>query len=163
MAEYSWLKWPEETEPAYSAFRIYLEMGPGRSAVEVARVLKKSKSMVDNWSCNHRWRDRVRDFDNHVAMAETDGLVNQVAEMRDANIALMDKLRGLLDLRLDDFIMARKDPTVGWTQALMAMAKIESNALLLGDRAQQSKTSEAITKVEALMAELDERIQGAAG
>jgi hypothetical protein len=42
------------------------------------------------------------------------------------------------------------------------MAKIEQNSLLLSDRAQTSKTSEAVAKVEALMAELDERIQGAA-
>lgn len=163
MARYSWMQWEEETDQAYKGFQIYLKMSGRRSPSEVAREMKLSKSSIDNWSANFRWRDRVRDFEDHVAMAETDGLVNQVAEMRDANIALMDKLRGLLDLRLDDFIAARKDPTVGWTQALMAMAKIESNALLLGDRAQQSKTSEQVAKVEALMAELDEKIQRSSG
>jgi hypothetical protein len=160
MANYSWLKWEEETDQAYKGFQVYLNMGAKRSAADVAREMKLSKSSVDNWSANFRWRDRVRDFDNHVALAETDGLVNQVAEMRDANIALMDKLRGLLDLRLDDFILARKDPTVGWTQALMAMAKIESNALLLGDRAQASRTSDQVAKVEELVAQLDEKIRG---
>jgi hypothetical protein len=95
-------------------------------------------------------------------LPETDGLVNQLAECRDKNLALIDKLRDLLDMRLDDFIKGRKDPTMLWTQALTAMAKIEQNSLLLSDRAQTSKTSEAVAKVEALMAELDERIQGAA-
>lgn len=161
MAEYSWLKRVTESEPAYSAFRTYLEMGPGRSAAETARVLKKSKSGVDQWSMKHDWRERVRDFDNHIALAETDGLVNVVSEMRDANVALMNKLRSLLDLRLDDFMSKRDDPTVRWTQALMAMAKIEANALLLGDRAQASKTSEEIVKIESLVAELDDRIRGA--
>lgn len=160
MAEYSWLKRPNESEPAYSAFRAYLEAGPGRSAAETCRKLKKSKSLVDGWSRTHDWRDRVRDFDNHVALADTDGLVHQVSEMRDKNIALMDKLRGLLDLRLDDFVTKRDDPTVRWTQALMAMAKIEANSLLLGDRAAMSKTTEQVAKVEEMMAELDDRIRG---
>lgn len=160
MAEYSWLKRPTESEPAYAAFRTYLETGPGRNAAETARSLRKSKSLMEEWSHKHEWRARVRDFDNHVAMADTDGLVQQVSEMRDKNIALMDKLRSLLDQRLDDFIAGRKDPTMLWTQALTAMAKIEQNSLLLGDRAATSKTTEQVAKVEELVAQLDERIRG---
>lgn len=164
MAEYPWLRRVEETEPAYSAFRVYLDMGPQdeRNITEVARRLKKSTSLIQGWSSRHSWRERVAAFDNHLAAAETDGLVNQLAECRDKNLALIDKLRDLLDMRLDDFIKGRKDPSMLWTQALTAMAKIEQNSLLLSDRAQTSKTSEAVAKVEALMAELDERIQGAA-
>lgn len=161
MAVYSWLSWPEESEPAYSAFQLYLH--GERDVSEVARRLKRSRSTVEKWSANFRWRDRVRDFEDHVAMAETDGLVNQVAEMRDKNIALMDKLRTLLDRRLDEFLIVGKDPTMLWTQALMAMAKIESNALLLGERAQVSKTSEQVTRVEELVAQLDERMRGTSG
>lgn len=157
---YSWLKRPTESDPAYAAFRTYLEMGDTRSSRDCAAVLKKSTSQIDKWSAVHDWRERVRDFEHHVAMADTEDIVSQVVQMRDKNIALMDKLRNLLDQRLDDFIARRLDPTMLWTQALTAMAKIESNSLLLGDRAATSKTTEQVAKVEELVAQLDERIRG---
>lgn len=163
MAAYSWLKRPTESDPAYAAFRTYLEMGDTRSSRDCARVLKKSTSQIDKWSSANDWRERVRDFEHHVAMADTDDIVSQVVEMRDENIALMGKLRGLLNLRLDDFIRDRKDPSMLWTQALTAMAKIEANSLLLGDRAATSKTTEQVARVEELVAQLDERIRGRAG
>jgi hypothetical protein len=75
-------------------------------------------------------------------------MVHALAETRDKNLALMDKLRGLLDSRLDDFIARRDDPTIRWTQACIAMTKIEANSLAMGET---KKSSEKIEKIEALV------------
>ena len=78
------------------------------------------------------------------AMAETDGMVHQLAACRDKNLALMDKLRGHLETRLDTFIARGEDPTIRWTQALTAMAKVEQNSLLLKDDAKRALVSRLV-------------------
>jgi hypothetical protein len=75
-------------------------------------------------------------------------MVHALAETRDKNLALMDKLRGLLDSRLDDFIENRQDPTIRWTQACVAMTKIEANSLAMADT---KKSSEKIVQIEAMI------------
>lgn len=144
---YVWTRRDNETDPAYQAFKLYLDMGPERSCDRVAKSLGKSLQLLTGWSSKHEWVARVRAFDRHVAEAETDGLVNAIAESRDKNLALMDKLRGLLDMRLDDFIAKRDDPTIRWTQACMAMAKIEANSLMMKDSQKTDERVEAVLKM----------------
>lgn len=153
MDDKAWLRRTEETNPAYEAFREYLNMGPSRSCVKVAESLGKSTQLITGWSAKHDWVERVTAFDRHLAEAETDGMVHQLAACRDKNLALMDKLRGHLETRLDTFIARGEDPTIRWTQALTAMAKVEQNSLLLKDDA---KTTEKLDNVMALVAKVVE-------
>lgn len=146
-----WLRQANESDPAYEAFRVYLNLGPGRRLRDVSSKetgVGKSWQLVTKWSGAHDWVERVRAFDVAIAEAETDGLVSQVAFSRDANLALMDKLRGLLDSRLDAFIETKQDPTIRWTQACVAMTKIEANALMLKD---DKKTNDRIDNVMELV------------
>lgn len=154
---YVWTRRPEETDPAYAAFREYLDMGSDRALSKVAATLNKSMQLLAGWSSKHSWVERVRAFDQHVATADTDGLVHQLAESRDKNLALMDKLRDHLSRRLDEFIERNQDPSVRWTQALTAMAKVEQNSLLLGK--ETGKTSDGVARVEKLV----ERIEALSG
>jgi hypothetical protein len=147
-----WTRRDAESEPAYKAFRLYLEMGNDRTLPRVCETLGKSHTLITDWSAKHHWVNRVKAFDRYVIEAKTDGLVHQVAACRDANIALMDKLRGLLNDRLDEFITKRQDPTIRWTQALTAMAKVEANAFLLKD---DQKTTAQMDRVEELMERLE--------
>lgn len=140
-----WLRQEGETDKAYEAFRVYLN---ARTIPKVCDELGKSRQLISMWSAKYGWIERVRSFDTHLVEAQTDGLIHQMAESRDKNLALMDKLRGLLDTRLDIFIARKDDPTIRWTQAVMAMAKIEANSLALK---QDTKTDERIDKIEALV------------
>lgn len=151
---YVWTRRDAETEPAYVAFKVYLDMGSDRSLSKLADRLNKSVQLLAGWSSKHSWQDRVKAFDRHVAEAETDGLVHAIAESRDKNLALMDKLRGLLDSRLDDFIARRDDPTIRWTQACMAMAKIEANSLMMKDSQKTDERVEAVLKMAERIEEL---------
>ncbi len=61
---------PNESEPAYQAYRMFVEAGIGRSAREVGRRLGKDWSLISRWSSGHRWLERARAFDarlQHVA------------------------------------------------------------------------------------------------
>ncbi len=57
---------PDESPPAYEAFKTYLEMGGGRSVREVSRRLSKSWTLISRWSSQHHWVERAREFDNRV-------------------------------------------------------------------------------------------------
>lgn len=145
MSEHIWQRRDTESNPAYEAFRTYMRV---RSTTKVAEELGKSVTLTTRWCSEHDWVARVTAYDSHITLAETDGMVHALAETRDKNLALMDKLRGLLDSRLDDFIARRDDPTIRWTQACIAMTKIEANSLAMGET---KKSSEKIANIEALV------------
>lgn len=156
--EQTWLRRDNESDPAYEAFRVYLLMGSRRTLERVCKHLAKSNALISDWSRKNDWPARVRAFDRYAVNAPTDGMVHALAESRDKNLALIDKLRRLLDMRLDDFIDKRQDPTIRWTQGLTAMAKVEQNALLMNKDSE--KTTEQVTRIEQMLEDLDERIQG---
>ena len=158
--EQIWMRRDDETEPQYEAFRAYLLMGSRRTLPRVEKSQSRSRQTVSDWSAKYAWQARVKAFDRYAIEAPTDGMVHALAESRDKNLALIDKLRRLLDQRLDDFMEKRQDPSIRWTQALTAMAKVEQNALLMGKDSDQ--TSEKVSRVEEMLQELDDRIQGRA-
>lgn len=145
---YPWVRREGESPQAYAAFREYLNMGDKRSLQGVSDALPKALSLLKRWSLAHDWAARSLAYDRHVATADTDGLVSQVAERMDKSLALMDKLRGLLDSRLDQFIQRKEDPTIRWTQAVVAMSKIEANSLVRRD---DTRTDERIGRIEELV------------
>jgi len=148
MSEQIWTRRNGESTVAYTAFKEYLHQGTERSLASVGIVLGKSTALMERWSATHDWVARSVAYDGYVMSADTDGMVHALAETRDKNLALMDKLRGLLDSRLDDFIARRDDPTIRWTQACIAMTKIEANSLAMGET---KKSSEKIANIEALV------------
>lgn len=145
---YPWIRRPDESEYAYENFQAYLRCGTGRTLQKAADKLGKTSQALGEFSRKHKWVERCRAYDQHIMTAETDGLASQMAEARDENLELVRKLRGHLSDRLDDFIERRQDPSVRWTQALVAMAKLEANAFLVRD---DSKTSERIERIETLV------------
>lgn len=151
-----WLRKDDESHQAYEAFREYMNQGAGRSCMSVAQALGKSETLISGWSSRHGWVERITAFDRHLLEAETDGMIHQLAVCRDKNLALMDKLRDHLSHRLDVFIARDEDPSVRWTQALTAMAKVEQNSLLMKD---DQKTTE---KLENVMEMVDRLITGVA-
>jgi hypothetical protein len=145
---YPWIRRDDETEHAYENFQSYLRMGTGRTLAKAAQKIGKTTQALGEFSRKHEWVERCRAYDRHIMTAETDGLANQMAEARNENLELVRKLRDHLSTRLDDFIVKKQDPSVRWTQALVAMAKLESNAFLVKDDA---KTSERIERIEHLV------------
>jgi hypothetical protein len=58
---------PNESAKAYAALVIYAEMGTDRSTAKVAQALGKSIALMNRWSAQHRWVERARAYDAHLA------------------------------------------------------------------------------------------------
>lgn len=157
--DYPWLRLERETDLAYEGFKMYLHM-ERRSLAKVQEATGAAWQTVSGWSSKNDWVERSRAFERHVAMAETDGFVSQAAAIRDSNIDLMAKLKGHLSHRLDDFIANNQDPSTRWSQALLAMAKVEQNSLLLKDDVQTTVRMDSIEKLVLRALEIKTRTSG---
>lgn len=149
---YEWVRREDETPRAYEAFRIYLNMGAERSIPKVAEQVGKSRQLIAGWSRDYDWVERVRARDKFMVEAETDGMANQLATVREKHIVLADRLLDHLETRLQDFMEKRQDPTVRWTQAFTAAIKAHQGAFLMKDEA---KTDQLIYTAQALIERLE--------
>jgi hypothetical protein len=60
----SWERQPGESLKAFTAFQLYLGMGPQRSLAAVGAKLAKSEKLIGRWSSKYDWALRI---DAHVA------------------------------------------------------------------------------------------------
>lgn len=74
----AWERQPDESERAFAAFRMWLEVDPteGRSLIQAYRQfsgrpeVKKPPGYFRNWSTKYRWEDRARRYDNDLLRQE---------------------------------------------------------------------------------------------
>lgn len=60
-----WERLDTDTDKSFEAFCIYRDMGANRSLRKVAEKLSKSETIINRWSMNHNWQERVTAFDTH--------------------------------------------------------------------------------------------------
>jgi hypothetical protein len=65
---------PRESNKAFAAFSLYLNMGPQRSLDAVARQLAKSLPLIKRWSARWDWAERVAAHAAHLAIVEREAL-----------------------------------------------------------------------------------------
>ena len=63
-------KLPRESNKAFAAFRVYLELGPQRSLALTAAKVGKSKVLMERWSRKYDWPGRVAAHAGYVAQVE---------------------------------------------------------------------------------------------
>lgn len=61
-----WERQKGESTQAYEAFSTYLNMGAERSTRAVAQKLGKSASLIQRWSREKGWQERVRAYENDL-------------------------------------------------------------------------------------------------
>lgn len=148
---YPWARRSTETSPAYGAFRVYLDV---RSNAKTAQQLGKSKTLIDKWSSEHDWVERVVAYDVYLAEAATDGAVDWITNARSETQQLADKLRGLLSERLDDCIRTKQDPTMRWSSAAQVLLKLQEAGIA---PVSDDKMAAELDRVSKMI----ERIEGA--
>jgi hypothetical protein len=77
-----WDRQPEESGPAFAAFRTFLELGCERTVVAAARQVGKSERLLRKWVSRHRWRDRAYVWD----LAQARESEAAVAQEREATV-----------------------------------------------------------------------------
>lgn len=123
---YPWTRRTTESNPAYEAFRTYMDV---RSTTKVAEQLSKSDTIVKRWCTEHDWVSRIKAYDVFLMQSRTDGAVEWITSARTETQALADKLRALLSERLDDCITKRQDPTMRWSSAAAVLLKMQDAAV----------------------------------
>jgi hypothetical protein len=82
-----WEQQEGESEKAFEAFEMYLQMGPERSLAKAAQLLGKSTTLLEEWSRKHFWQSRVRAHRRWVARSVTEELLMGTADMRQRQTA----------------------------------------------------------------------------
>ena len=65
---------PRESDKAFAAFKVYLELGPQRSLAVAAKKLGKSKNMLEQWSRKFDWVARVQAYNAQLAQREREAI-----------------------------------------------------------------------------------------
>lgn len=96
-----WERQESDTEKSWEAFVTYRDLGAGRSLKAAAEALGKHRSLVEEWSRTHNWRERVEEYDrwiDHTALAvrqighaEFQQALNQKLQI---TLALFDRIVG---------------------------------------------------------------------
>lgn len=148
--EHPWIRQEWESPQAYDAFRAYQRT---RNVTTVAEEIGKSRSLVTKWSADHRWVERVRHMDNHVATTEVDSYAEELARVKNKHMTLADKLLDHLETLLNGFISRGVDPSVRWTQAFVAATKAQEVALKMRpmDVAQSSRLEELQRRIAEIV------------
>jgi hypothetical protein len=78
---------PNESEKAYSAYQAYLTLGHERSHDRVGQKLGKSKTLIDRWASQYRWKERLKTYTSHMAtvqqQAEEENLKEEASRWAD--------------------------------------------------------------------------------
>ena len=102
--EHRWLRHPEETAKAYTAFRYYRDLGEQRAGVRVQRKFSLSARLIARWSTVHAWVLRARAWDEHqdrIALAvNTDAIQTMRLEQADCGRTIQAAARETLDVRM---------------------------------------------------------------
>ena len=65
---------PRESNKAFAAFSLYVNLGPERSLATVAQKLHKSVTMLGRWSAKFDWPARVAAHGAHLAVVEREAI-----------------------------------------------------------------------------------------
>lgn len=69
----TWERLPEETDKAFKAFEIYLNLGHKRTIAEACRIYRGNPSArradgrFELWARDYNWRERSRDYDAYLS------------------------------------------------------------------------------------------------
>jgi hypothetical protein len=146
---------PTESAKAYAAFVAYAEMGSQRSQEAVSQQLSKSRQIISRWSAQHRWQERVRQYDAAV-------LEEHNAALRAKRNQEIERLRqdALLDAKTLRQLGRGLSARLGETIKDMKAGDIEPKhvASLLRTVAQ---SLEAATDIDAAALGIDEALEHA--
>jgi len=134
-----------ETAVAYQAFQEYMRLGGERSLQRAADAVGKNVSLIKRWCLDHEWVERASAYDSYLTTAEVDGEAGEFAKVRNKHLEVATDLLDHLALSMKMW-KPGADPSIRWTTAFTAAAKVQQTALTLKETT--SKTDEeAIARI----------------
>jgi hypothetical protein len=148
---YPWTRGEGESSPAYAAFREYMLLGAeNRSLDETVRVVGKSRSLLSRWSQKFDWVGRASAYDTYMTTARVDGEADAYSRVRNRHLDVAEKL---LDHLAESMLLWKPghDPSIRWTSAFTAAAKVQQTALTLKENLSRTD-EEAVNRILDIMA-----------
>jgi len=112
----AWEKQPEESSRAYEAFSAYRDLGAARSLVKVGQLLGKSVGLMERWSVQHSWVDRVEALEARDEMLRREAIEEHLSagaeDRAKREAALLDR-----GLAVRESAMTQAEKMVGWPLA----------------------------------------------
>ncbi len=152
---YPWTRREKESSPAYDAFRVFLFQGRDRSTKKAADEAGRAESLFKRWHNTHAWAARAAAYDSYKVTARIDGEVDELTAVRSKHLDVASRLLDHLALNMSMW-KPGYDPSLRWTTAFTAAAKVQQTALTL--RETTSRTDEeAMAKIMGI---LEKRAEG---
>ena len=104
LPEKPWERLEKETDPAWQAFCAYRDLGPNRSTAKAARLVGKSKKLMDGWSSKHEWVRRVRAWEDLIDKQKREAQLDEVGKMQRRHIQLAMNMQGLAATELKKLV-----------------------------------------------------------
>jgi hypothetical protein len=105
-----WEQQPGESVKAFEAFSVYRNLGVRRSTARVAQQLGKSKTLMDRWSSQWFWVERVRAYDRDLDKKAREQAVKDVRSMTNRHIRIAMKLQERAVKALEDLPTEKLTP-----------------------------------------------------
>lgn len=102
----AWERQEDESQEAYEAFELYLELGAQRSLVKVAKRVGKSHALIERWSRRDQWQRRVLLYDRWRARVLNEEILLGTAEMRQRAIKTAIAMQSSVAQRLTNLSKA---------------------------------------------------------
>ncbi len=78
-----WERQKGESGQAYEAFAAYRDMGTDRSIRAVGQKLGKSRALIERWSSQWKWQERIRAYESDIDRKAREKAVKERKTMRD--------------------------------------------------------------------------------
>lgn len=88
-----WEQQPGESGPAFEAFSIYRDLGPGRTVSAVVEKLRKSDSLLRRWKVKWEWQRRSAAYDASIAEQARRKAIKDHRDMENRHIGLAMQLQ----------------------------------------------------------------------
>jgi len=138
-----------ESSTAYDAFRVYMRLGKDRSLNSVCEEIGKTITLIKRWCKAYEWVSRAAAYDSYLLTAEVDGEATELSRVRNKHLDVADKLLDHLSSNMALW-EAGQDPSVRWTQAFAAAAKVQQMALTLREK-ESAADQELIDRVMSML------------
>lgn len=101
-----WERQPGETEKAYSAFKIFLEM-EDRSILKVAKWLSVTVQNIRKWANKYNWLERAAAYDSSIVERTRQLKIEAIKESLQRKIGIADKLEQKALKALEEISLSR--------------------------------------------------------
>ncbi len=90
---HSWDQAADEGSKAFASFAVYRDLGPERTVQKVVDKSTKHRSLIYRWALQHRWQNRVREWDEYQDQLIQAQSIRTREEMNRATLLMAQKIQ----------------------------------------------------------------------